>query len=553
MTKIKLATIIMAGISIIVIILCAAEIALPFRGNTYSAKEDLLAGWKDENGKTVSLYQSFKNNEIYHTFSYDINGNNINGRSLCMISHNTTFTVWLEGELIYDYQPELGGIYGERYGEAVHTVNLPTYSDTRRIYIIAKSLRQDGTSGFNEAYLEDSRDFIRDLAEAHGIKLGFCIITFCFGFILFVIGIIEDQLSGKMIEGICLGCVTMIVSAWIGSQTMLIRLLSPNPALLRFLEYISLDTIPIPTLVFIAHYTKNTKSKIVFVHILLSALNTVTSVVFVLMNICDYNDMLPVTHLMIFLGVGVIIFLISKAVIRHDISRRKGIYIISAVSVLIFSGALDMLRYYIRKNANTAFLTVIGLLIFTIILAAYEYRRIIDMQVRATKTELMQTIAMKDALTGLGSRAAFVAYEKEILSRKEGCCIFVHFDVNNLKQVNDVHGHAEGDRHLIATANVLRESFGSFGKLYRVGGDEFFAILDEETCHPDYTSATSRLIRAQNLYNSTAKPPVPLAIAYGMAEYDYSTQNPEIAERLADSRMYEEKRRMKQAAAIAEA
>lgn len=548
MQKLKLIIVILSGLSIIIILFFAGAVSLPVQGNKYSEKEDMITGWEDDKGNNVSLYQVFEKKEVRRSFTYTLDGSQLNGRSLCMITHNIKFTVWLEGEKLYDFQPELGGIYGKRYGEAVHTITIPSFDDKRTLHLIAESVRFDGTSGCNEVYLEDSREFVHDLASEYGIKLGFCTITFAFGFLLFLIAIIEDQMTGKMIEGLCLGCVTMIVSAWIGSQTMLIRLLSPNPAMLRLMEYISLDVVPIPTLLFIAHYTKNPKSKLVTVSVLASAANTILSIFFVIMNICDYSDMLVVTHTLIVSGVLLIIALITKAVLKRDISRQKGIYIISAMSILILSGALDMLRYYIGTNKNTAFLTVVGLLVFALILAEYEYRRIIEMQVRSSKAEIMQTLAMEDALTGLGSRAAFVAHEKEIQARNSGKCIFVHFDVNNLKKVNDVYGHAEGDRHLIATANVLKESFGKFGKVYRVGGDEFFAILDEDTCQPDYSAALSLLKRVQDKYNTEEEPPVQLAIAYGMAEYDYSEQNPETAERLADSRMYEEKRRMKSAA-----
>ena len=547
MQKLKLIIVILSGLSIIIILFFAGTVSLPVQGNKYSEKEDMLTGWEDDKGNNVSLYQVFEKKEVRRSFTYTLDGSQLNGRSLCMITHNIKFTVWLEGEKLYDFQPELGGIYGKRYGEAVHTITIPSFDDKRTLHLIAESIRFDGTSGCNEVYLEDSREFVHDLASEYGIKLGFCIITFAFGFLLFLIAIIEDQMTGKMIEGLCLGCVTMIVSAWIGSQTMLIRLLSPNPAMLRLMEYISLDVVPIPTLLFIAHYTKNPKNKLVTVNVLASAANTILSIFFVIMNICDYSDMLVVTHTLIVSGVLLIIALITKAVIKRYISRQKGIYIISAMSILILSGALDMLRYYIGTNKNTAFLTVVGLLVFALILAEYEYRRIIEMQVRSSKAEIMQTLAMEDSLTGLGSRAAFVAHEKEIQARNSGKCIFVHFDVNNLKKVNDVYGHAEGDRHLIATANVLKESFGKYGKVYRVGGDEFFAILDEDTCQPDYSAALSLLKRVQDKYNTEEEPPVQLAIAYGMAEYDYSEQNPETAERLADSRMYEEKRRMKSA------
>ena len=96
-----------------------------------------------------------------------------------------------------------------------------------------------------------------------------------------------------------------------------------------------------------------------------------------------------------------------------------------------------------------------------------------------------------------------------------------------------------------SAANVLRESFGANGKVFRVGGDEFFAVLDGVACRADYIEGVKRMNKAQEAYNLSEDPPVLLAIAHGMAEYDYAEQNPESAERLADSRMYAEKRRMK--------
>ena len=182
--------------------------------------------------------------------------------------------------------------------------------------------------------------------------------------------------------------------------------------------------------------------------------------------------------------------------------------------------------------------TLIGLLVYAVILAIYEHKHIIEMQVRSSEAELMQALAMEDTLTGLGSRAAFVAAEKELRKRTSGQVLFVHFDVNFLKKVNDEYGHAEGDRHLKATAKVLSDSFAEFGKVYRVGGD-----LAEH-----YEQGISKLEQAQTEYNETQSPPVPLQIAHGMAEYDCSQRDPEIAERLADSRMYEHKRSMKQPA-----
>ena len=57
----------------------------------------------------------------------------------------------------------------------------------------------------------------------------------------------------------------------------------------------------------------------------------------------------------------------------------------------------------------------------------------------------------------------------------------VSFDVNNLKKVNDTHGHAAGDRLLLHAARIITSTFYGYGNLYRVGGDEFVLIVPDGT------------------------------------------------------------------------
>jgi diguanylate cyclase (GGDEF)-like protein len=52
----------------------------------------------------------------------------------------------------------------------------------------------------------------------------------------------------------------------------------------------------------------------------------------------------------------------------------------------------------------------------------------------------------------------------------------MYFDLDGLKQVNDEQGHAEGDRLLVAAADVLRAAFRERDVVARLGGDEFVAM-----------------------------------------------------------------------------
>ena len=66
-------------------------------------------------------------------------------------------------------------------------------------------------------------------------------------------------------------------------------------------------------------------------------------------------------------------------------------------------------------------------------------------------------------------------------------------------------------------------------------------------------AASEELIKNYNTYNEKHNPPVKLEIAYGYAVYDYDRGDPEQAERVADDKMYECKRLLKQEDAINEA
>ena len=54
-------------------------------------------------------------------------------------------------------------------------------------------------------------------------------------------------------------------------------------------------------------------------------------------------------------------------------------------------------------------------------------------------------------------------------------------DLNNLKHTNDSLGHAAGDELICAAADCMRENFGKYGNVYRIGGDEFVVIITGNT------------------------------------------------------------------------
>jgi diguanylate cyclase (GGDEF)-like protein len=87
---------------------------------------------------------------------------------------------------------------------------------------------------------------------------------------------------------------------------------------------------------------------------------------------------------------------------------------------------------------------------------------------------LLYSMAHFDDMTATKNRRSFDDYMDSKKSEKlEDDFVFFSFDLNQLKEANDSNGHEAGDELIIAAAKCMKDVFGSYGSVYRTGGDEF--------------------------------------------------------------------------------
>ena len=96
------------------------------------------------------------------------------------------------------------------------------------------------------------------------------------------------------------------------------------------------------------------------------------------------------------------------------------------------------------------------------------------LRVAAMMRELHRRAAT-DPLTGLGHHATFQA-ELERAHGHAGLAVLV-IDVDGFKAINDTVGHQAGDRILRETAAILSDALRGGDRLFRIGGDEFAALV----------------------------------------------------------------------------
>ena len=136
----------------------------------------------------------------------------------------------------------------------------------------------------------------------------------------------------------------------------------------------------------------------------------------------------------------------------------------------------------------------------------------------------------RDNLTGAFNRMTFFNnlgkyHESEITA-------FCEFDLNNLKQINDVDGHAAGDAAIVTAARIIEKYLPKHCYLYRFGGDEFAVLYRRVT--PETAQASVEDIRK-------AFAASPYSCAAGLAVWSEGTNFTEVYN-IADERMYADKR-----------
>jgi diguanylate cyclase (GGDEF)-like protein/PAS domain S-box-containing protein len=157
----------------------------------------------------------------------------------------------------------------------------------------------------------------------------------------------------------------------------------------------------------------------------------------------------------------------------------------------------------------------------------------------------LREMSLRDLLTELYNRRGFIALAEQQLkaaNRARRPLKLTFIDCDRLKWINDALGHQEGDRALIDTAHILRQTFRGSDIIARLGGDEF-AILSLDVAEMNHEDFSRRLQQHINAYNEMESRPYKLSLSWGMALYN--PESPISLDQLisaADGLMYDQKK-----------
>lgn len=158
----------------------------------------------------------------------------------------------------------------------------------------------------------------------------------------------------------------------------------------------------------------------------------------------------------------------------------------------------------------------------------------------------LRNLSLTDELTKLYNRRGFMTLGEQALksaARVNSPLVLFYCDLDGLKQINDTHGHPEGDRAITGAAEILKKTFRQADVVARMGGDEFaiLAGLDQTGGHEILMSRLRGNLAQYNLQNPGAHR---VGLSVGLALFD-PTRPSSITDliRDADRDLYEEKKK----------
>lgn len=229
-----------------------------------------------------------------------------------------------------------------------------------------------------------------------------------------------------------------------------------------------------------------------------------------------------------------------------------GSVVIAAIVMFIWTGGSAMtavVRYLTGVGPNVQEILLTALLL-NIALIMFGWRRYRDLQVEVARRrdaeERARALAETDPLTGFLNRRSMTEKISALLEEAKSVgqpVAILMLDLDNFKQVNDVHGHAAGDYVLLTIARRIRETVPPEALTARLGGDEFAcAFMFDPSSRDSVTRIAQRLVTAMNEPMDLDDLHLTVSTSIGIARSDADCSSMEALMRRGDIAMYAAKK-----------
>lgn len=362
----------------------------------------------------------------------------------------------------------------------------------------------------------------------------------CYGFYT---KIKDDSSESASYSAQILGAFVVLTGVWILTDSRFFLVFDNTPErtnlenAISLVSFISFLLLPVLYSEFLKLFIKGNK----FVNIFESLMALNITVFFILMffgaGVGTYLCVLLVQHGLIvaLIAMNIKLYfrsLFSRQNIReHNLAMGTTLFgIISVVALIAFMAGGYRIYPIIYGTA---------LLVLIVFMVKWFFSEITEKIYRKhLQTEIYKEMAYMDDMTGLYNKNAFLR-DVSALADDVGIGI-IAMDINSLKEINDTYGHECGDAIIMVAADIIKNAYGSLGKGYRTGGDEF-AVICENAEEDKIAAAIANAEERQATFNAENTLQISLATGYAVNKASEKAGDFSSLMNEADRKMYEDK------------
>lgn len=481
---------------------------------------------------------------------------------------HSAIKVYLDDEVIYTYGQRL---YDENklLGYGNHFVSMPYGANSKWLTVEMTVSEENALDGVKAMKLLDGNSaMVKDLSGKR-VNLSIAMFLIVFGVIIMVLSMLMLRRAVNFVQTFCIALFSFLIGCWTLCNNELIEYFTTDLLMKSYLEYYSLYISPLPLTYYFRDkidVRSNPKwLKVYFWGIIAAEIVYIASAVILQeANLVHLPQILVGSHILMILTI-VLILMIS--VIDIKVRKQRPTIVMIGFLIAIAIVIVELIRFNIEKyitgftkNAYSSDTCFAVLIIVISLLLDYGNKTSKSLYENAHRAVLEQ-MAYMDELTGLGNRRMCEKKlteleEKEMSS--DSVYAIVSLDLNFLKRTNDTYGHKKGDELIKSFSDVLSNVFSLYGTVTRTGGDEFVVILDDIT-EEKVKRLLAQMLEQMEEKNKSASDVI-LSTAYGYAMKGEIPSKQEKTEkiklkvvdigpravyRIADDRMYENKRKSK--------
>lgn len=520
---------------------------------------DFNIGWVDSNNNSIKLNpflsnKGFKSGKTY-TYYHRPDKNIKEGDSIYFRALSTDVTLYI-GDKKKIITPYHDGIFTlSSSGTTWYVYTLKKSDLNKKFKIEVNAFYNDTSCYIDDMYVGKEMTYLKKYISKQIFTFIISILTFFLGCIFILLNMyinFTQKLNKHNLSYI--GQFACYLAIWTTSSTHVVNFIPACPQTVHFIACIILYLIPIPVLLFIKSNFKTDRNELINRNIAFDLILMIIALVMQLIGFKDLHETILLSHISILISLVDTIYVFVHVKRQNDKkennNKPKAYIMINYIVFIVISICVsaDLYLYYSSKSSNMGMFAKIAVLFVVLYLGIVAFQNLYDLDKQITHNNFVRQLAYTDGLTHLNNRTAYMEKINELEKNidKHSSIGVVTFDVNFLKITNDTLGHNMGDDLIISAANIIKNSFSKFCSVYRIGGDEFVAIIDSSDAEKLYKEYSILFNANINNFNNFYNKPYKMSIAYGCAVYN-AHKNVTLNEiiKMSDKNMYENKMKLK--------